>query len=235
MVGSSFDPHCLLQDRLLLIDPHPHSHFYLLVKGSIKRASQVALVVKNSPANVGDIRDVGLISGLGRSPGGGNGNPFPFLPGKSMDRGAWWATVPGMAKSLTQLSNWARKKKHSCPSESRASSEPSPGLRFLSSPAGGTAHARAHVCIHAQLPPLPNTQAELFTIAKARKQPKCPSTEEWVKTMYICCIPYIWRNEKEWNNAICSNMDGPRDFHTKWSKSDRGRQIPCDITYMWNF
>ena len=31
--------------------------------------------------------------------------------------------------------------------------------------------------------------------------------------------------KKEWNNAICSNMDGPRDYHTKWSKSDRERQI----------
>ena len=37
---------------------------------------------------------------------------------------------------------------------------------------------------------------------------------------------------KQWNNAICSNMDGPRDFHTKWSKSDRERQISCDIAYM---
>ena len=36
------------------------------------------------------------------------------------------------------------------------------------------------------------------------------------------------------NNAICSNMDGPRDYQTKWSKSDRERQIPYDITYMWN-
>ena len=36
------------------------------------------------------------------------------------------------------------------------------------------------------------------------------------------------------NNAICSNMDGPRDYHTKWSKSERERQIPYDITYMWN-
>ena len=34
-------------------------------------------------------------------------------------------------------------------------------------------------------------------------------------------------------NAICSNMDGPRDYHTKWSKSERERQI-YDITYMWN-
>ena len=41
-------------------------------------------------------------------------------------------------------------------------------------------------------------------------------------------------HKKEWNNAICSNMDGPRGYHTKWSKSDRERQIPYDITYLWN-
>ena len=41
-------------------------------------------------------------------------------------------------------------------------------------------------------------------------------------------------HKKEWNNAICSNMDGPIDYHTKWSKSDRERQISYDITYMWN-
>ena len=38
-------------------------------------------------------------------------------------------------------------------------------------------------------------------------------------------------HKKEWNNAICSNMDGPRDYHTK---SDREIQISYDITYMWN-
>ena len=41
-------------------------------------------------------------------------------------------------------------------------------------------------------------------------------------------------HKKEWNNAIYSNMDGPRDDHTKWSKSDRERQISYDITHMWN-
>ena len=41
-------------------------------------------------------------------------------------------------------------------------------------------------------------------------------------------------HKKEWNNAICSNMDGPRDYYTKQSKSDRERQIPYDITYIWN-
>ena len=39
---------------------------------------------------------------------------------------------------------------------------------------------------------------------------------------------------KEWNNAIGSNMDGPRDDQTKWSKSDRERQISYNITHMWN-
>ena len=41
-------------------------------------------------------------------------------------------------------------------------------------------------------------------------------------------------HRKEQNNAFYSNMDGPRDYHTKRSKSERERQIPYDITYMWN-
>ena len=62
--------------------------------------------VKNPPANAGDTRDVGLIPGSGRSPREGNGNSlqYSFL-GNSMDRGAWWATVHGVTKSQTQLSN----------------------------------------------------------------------------------------------------------------------------------
>ena len=39
-------------------------------------------------------------------------------------------------------------------------------------------------------------------------------------------------HKKERNNAICSNMDGPRDCHTEWSKSER--DISYDIAYMWN-
>ena len=54
------------------------------------------LVVKSSPANAGDM---GLIPGLGRSPGEGNGNPLQYsCLGNLMDRGAWWATVHGVAK-----------------------------------------------------------------------------------------------------------------------------------------
>ena len=44
----------------------------------------------------------------------------------------------------------------------------------------------------------------------------------------------LFSHKKEWNNAICSNIEGTRDYHTKWSKPDRERQISYDITYMWN-
>ena len=60
----------------------------------------MALVVKNMLANAGDRRDVGSIPGLGRSPGGGKGNPlqYPCLE-NPMDRRAWWATVHGVAEA----------------------------------------------------------------------------------------------------------------------------------------
>ena len=64
----------------------------------------MAQTVKNLPANAEDIRDVGLTPGLGRSPGEGNGNTLPYsCLGTPMDRGAWRATVHGVAKSLTRL------------------------------------------------------------------------------------------------------------------------------------
>ena len=65
-------------------------------------ASQVALVVKNSPANAGDPRDTGSIPGLGRSLGEGHGNPLQYSCLENpMDRGAWQATVHGVAESDT--------------------------------------------------------------------------------------------------------------------------------------
>ena len=68
-------------------------------------SNQVALVIKNPPANAGGIRDMGLIPGLGRSPGGGHGNPHQYSSLENpMDRGAWGATVHGAAKSQTRLS-----------------------------------------------------------------------------------------------------------------------------------
>ena len=68
------------------------------------RASQVALMVKNPTANAGDTREADSIPGLGRSPGGGNGNPRQYTCLENpMDRGAWWAKVHGVTKSRTQL------------------------------------------------------------------------------------------------------------------------------------
>ena len=42
----------------------------------------------------------------------------------------------------------------------------------------------------------------------------------------------LFSRKKEWNDAICSNMGGPRDDHIKWNRSDRERQILYDIVYM---
>ena len=65
-------------------------------------ASQVALVVKNLPANAGDLRDAGLTPGLGRSSGGGNGNPLQYSCLENpMDRRAWRTTVHRTAESDT--------------------------------------------------------------------------------------------------------------------------------------
>ena len=68
------------------------------------RASQVALIVKNPPANAGDIRDAGSMPGLGRSTGEGNGNPLQYSCLENpMDSEAWWAMVHWEAKSQKGL------------------------------------------------------------------------------------------------------------------------------------
>ena len=60
------------------------------------------------------------------------------------------------------------------------------------------------------------------------------STDRWVdKDEIHIDNGILFSHKKEQNNSICSNMDGPREDHTKWSKSERERQIPY-ITYMWN-
>ena len=70
------------------------------------RASQVAPVVKNPPANAGDSRDVGSIPESGEFPGVENGNLLQYSwLGNPMDRGAWQIAVPGVTENQTQLSN----------------------------------------------------------------------------------------------------------------------------------
>ena len=80
-----------------------------------------------------------------------------------------------------------------------------------------------------------------FIKPKTWKQLKCPPTDEWLKKMFYICM-YIHTHTIEYYSAIKKNEIMPfagiwmdlRDYHTKWSKSDRARQIACDITYMWN-
>ena len=70
---------------------------------ALDRASQV-LVGKNPPASAGDTRDMGSVPGLGRSPGGGHGNPLQYSCLENpMDRGAWQATVHRVGQSQTRL------------------------------------------------------------------------------------------------------------------------------------
>ena len=70
----------------------------------VREASQVALVVKNPPANAGDVGDAGLISGLGTSPGGGDGNPLPYSCLENpLNRDVWLAIAQRGTKSWTQL------------------------------------------------------------------------------------------------------------------------------------
>ena len=108
---SNSAPPCSLQDFCLLHTPACEASSFR-TGSNTGRASQVALVMKNLPASVGDVRDSGLIPGSGRSPGGGHGNPLQCSCLENpMDRRACWATVHGAAKS------WTRPKRlstHSC-------------------------------------------------------------------------------------------------------------------------
>ena len=85
--------------------PRNRTRVYCIASGFFTVwAIREAQVVKKPPANAGDLRDVGLIPGLGRSPGKGNDNPlqYPCLE-NPMDRGAWQASAHSVAKSQTRL------------------------------------------------------------------------------------------------------------------------------------
>ena len=75
---------------------------------------------KESTCNAGDAGDMGLISGLGRFPGGRNGNPLQYsCLDNPLDRGAWWAIIHGVTKSQTQLStnlslDWTKEWEREC-------------------------------------------------------------------------------------------------------------------------
>ena len=81
-------------------------NLYLIFKIWIKLKHNMGFpgsaVIKSLPASAGGTRDVGLIPGSGRAPGGGSGNPLQYsCLGNPMDRGAWWVIVHRVAKSWT--------------------------------------------------------------------------------------------------------------------------------------
>ena len=83
------------------------SFIYLILYISIYRTSQVASVLKNLPANAGEVRDAGLIPGS-RIRWGGNGTPLQYFCLKNpMDWEAWWATAHRVAKSQTWLKQFS--------------------------------------------------------------------------------------------------------------------------------
>ena len=108
--GNPFQHSCVenphRQRSLVGYSPQGHRVKTRLTKHSTaqtyKWASRVVLVVKNSPANAGDVRDVGSVPGLGRSPGRGHGNPLQYSRlENSMDREAWRAIVQRVTVSDT--------------------------------------------------------------------------------------------------------------------------------------
>ena len=79
---------------------------------AIDGAPLMAQWAKESACNIGEAGNVGLIPGLGRSPGGGYGNPLQYSHLENpMDRGAWWATVHRVAKSQTRLKRQSTQKR----------------------------------------------------------------------------------------------------------------------------
>ena len=78
----------------------------------------------------------------------------------------------------------------------------------------------------------PMFTAAIFTMAKTWRQPRWPSTDDWIKKMCYIYNGILLSHKKEWNDAICCNMNGSRDYYVTWSKSER--QLSCDIIYMWN-
>ena len=84
--------------------PNEYSHLPIGTNPGREGSFPGGSAVKNLPANAGDTRDAGLIPGLGRTPGGENGNPLQCsCLEKPRDGGARWAVVYGVAQSRTQL------------------------------------------------------------------------------------------------------------------------------------
>ena len=114
---------------------------------------------------------------------------------------------------------------------------PNPGIK----PRSPTLQANS---LPTELPGKPkNTGVVAYPFSSGSSQPRNWTGVSWIARGFFTnwAIPYtlieylLLSHRKGWNNTFCSNMDGTRDYHTKWSKSDRERQIPYDIPYIWNW
>ena len=65
--------------------------------------------------------------------------------------------------------------------------------------------------------------AALFTIARTWKQPRCPSTDEWIKLWYIYTMETLLSHKKECIWVSSDEVDEPRTYYTKWRESERER------------
>ena len=75
--------------------------------------------------------------------------------------------------------------------------------------------------------------AAVFTVAKTWEYPKCPLTDKWKNKNVVFTHNGILLSHKKEIMPFYIKMDGPRDFYTKWSTSEKERQIYA-IIYMWN-
>ena len=79
---------------------------------------------------------------------------------------------------------------------------------------------------------IPMLIAALFTIAKLWNYPKCPSTDEWIKKIYLYSYGILFSQRKQWNLAICNNIGRAKEHNAKQNKLVREWQIPHHVTHM---
>ena len=74
----------------------------------------------------------------------------------------------------------------------------------------------------------------LFTVARTRKQPKYPSTDDWIKNLWYIYAVECYSSVKECIWVHSNEVDEPRAYYTEWSKSEREKQISYINAYIWN-
>ena len=75
--------------------------------------------------------------------------------------------------------------------------------------------------------------AALFVIARTWKQPKCPSTEEWIRKMWYIYTMEYYTAEKKRQLEFCRKMDGARKHYFEWGNPDTERQLAHVLTHKW--